>query len=83
MAANRTNGEVAEIIHDFLTGTGSPWDWDDFISASLGDPRLDNIRQQCANLPDRFPPGDQGGYCGEDGLQELREILTSLRQVSP
>lgn len=39
---------VAETIRAFLDGSGGDWDWDDFTSCSLGDPRLDSIRARAA-----------------------------------
>ena len=40
---------VAETIRAFLDGSGGDWDWDDFTSCSLRDPRLDALRR-CAAL---------------------------------
>lgn len=41
--------DVATRLRDFLTGTGGPWDWDDFTSIPLADARLDDIRlRACA-----------------------------------
>ena len=44
--AERTPGEVAGYIRDFLDDTGGEWDWDDFTSVELKDPALDLIRME-------------------------------------
>ncbi|UIJ44828.1 hypothetical protein LZK98_17495 [Sphingomonas cannabina] len=46
----RTPDEVARYLRDFLNGTGGPWDWDDFISIPIADPRLEDLRRRAANL---------------------------------
>lgn len=50
--------KVAAYIRDFLAGTGSEWDWDDFISASLADPDLEKICQRAARV--ELPLSDKG-----------------------
>ncbi len=78
MAVERTPIEVGIIIRGFLNGTGGKWDWDDFISTPLSDSRLDEVRRLCGELPDRFPPHEEGSYCDENGLQLLRQIAADL-----
>jgi len=67
-------------IENFLAGTGAPYDWDDFISIPTGDVRLDAARHECNQLSERFPPGNEGGFCNEAGFERLREILRELKQ---
>jgi hypothetical protein len=74
-----TKAEVASYIENFLEGTGASWDWDDFISVRLSDPFLEEIRLLCAGLPELYPPAQKGAYCNDEGLQELRRILESLK----
>jgi hypothetical protein len=74
----RSRAEIRKYLRDFLNGTGGRWDWDDFTSITLDDPRLDNIRQEAATLPDRFPPTQPGHYCSEAGLAELRVLAERL-----
>jgi hypothetical protein len=77
MAAHYTKAEVAEIIEQFLDGTGGDWDWDDFTSFRIADPELDAIRVRCGQLYDE--PNYPGRYCGPDGLAEMRRIVEQLR----
>lgn len=77
----RTPEEVARIIEDFLTGHGDAWDWDDFVSVPIVDPRLESIRARCANLDEEFPPVRTGAYCGEDGISVMRQFICELRTV--
>jgi hypothetical protein len=62
-----------------LDGTGGAYDWDDFLTFRIQDQGLDAIRAECAELPDKFPPGACRQYCSDEGLNRLREILEGLR----
>ena len=48
----RTPQEVVGYLRDFIEGTGGDWDWDDFVSIQIADPRLDSIS--------KFPDVGQG-----------------------
>jgi len=72
-----TRAEVANTIQQFLDGTGSDWDWDDFCSFEIADPALDAIRQRCIGIHDEFPA--KTGYCDERGEAVLREFVARLR----
>lgn len=54
----RTPAEVAKYLRDFLHGTGGDWDWDDFVSIEIADPRLDDIRERAAALELPMPDTD-------------------------
>jgi hypothetical protein len=43
---DRSAGDVAGFIRDFLEGTGGTWDWDEFECVPITDPELERIRQQ-------------------------------------
>jgi hypothetical protein len=62
---DRSPEEVAGFIRDFIEDSGGEWDWDDFISVSIKDPRLEAIRKD-ATWVDPFTG---------DGLQELKKLL--------
>jgi hypothetical protein len=51
---DRTPEEVVRFIEDFLNGTGGEWDWDEFESVPIADPRLDALRRRAALAG---PPG--------------------------
>jgi hypothetical protein len=68
-SVQRTKPEVASIIEEFLNGTGSKWDWDDFCSNSVTDPYLDSVSIQCRELHLTFPPEEKGHYCGQAGIE--------------
>jgi hypothetical protein len=70
--------DVSQVILDFLEGTGARWAWDDFVSVPIRDPELERVRRTAAALPDRFPPGLAGGYCGDEGLDILRRLAEEL-----
>ena len=52
MGIKYTRAEVADIIEQFVDGTGGRWDWDDFTSTKIADPELDAIRVRCIELHD-------------------------------
>jgi hypothetical protein len=77
MPVHRKREEVAQIIEDFLNGTGGRWDWDDFCSSPIDDPALDAVRMRCVDIRDEDP--DPVHYCGADGIEALRGLVSSLR----
>jgi hypothetical protein len=77
---NRSREEVARTIEDFVNSRGGPWDWDDFISVPIVDPRLESIRARCAHLDEEFPPSRPGEYCGEGGFDVMRQFIHQLRE---
>jgi hypothetical protein len=69
-------------LENFLQGSGSSWEWDDFtLSLSFQDPTLEAIRQRCAGLGKEFPPGSPDKYCGEGGLKVLQSYISELRKT--
>jgi len=62
----------------FVEGTGRDWDWDDFCSLRFEDRELDAIRLKCINLIFTHPPPSGYGYCNEQGIQLLREVVNDL-----
>src|SRR3989304_8748372 len=73
--------EVAAILQAFLTGTGAPWDWDDFVSIGITDADLDAIRARCAGLPEEFPARDCHEYCSAAGLDVIRGFIAELERA--
>lgn len=71
--------EVVKYLEDFLSGRGSVWNWDDFISVPIGDTELENVRLRCATLPESCRPEKPGQYCNEEGLAVLRTLLVRLQ----
>lgn len=79
----RTREEVAETIEAFVSGTGRQWDWDGFTSIRIDDPELEEIRKRCVALPTEFPPSAPKDYCGEAGMQVMRELAQRLHSKIP
>jgi len=75
----RTKLEVVNIIEQFLDGTGGEWAWDDFCSFGIANPYLDSIRLRCTELDTAYPPTEKGHYCGQAGLEVMRELVAELR----
>jgi hypothetical protein len=69
---NRSPDEVAQYLRDFLDGTGGKWDWDDFISIPIADPRLEDIRERAAAL--ELPMADQDTAPLKDLIAEAEAI---------
>jgi len=68
-SVDRTPAEVIGFIEDFIEGTGGEWDWDEFTSCRITDPRLDEIRR-AADLSG--PPYDEA---------TLRSIVARVRAM--
>jgi hypothetical protein len=75
----RSSEDVIREIDNFLTGRGGAYDWDDFLSFPIHNQRLDGIRMECAELPDKFPSESCRQYCGHEGLRRLEEIMNDLK----
>jgi hypothetical protein len=71
----RTREEVARILEDFLSSSGRPWNWDDFLSFSLDDEELEAIRVRCAALDSEYPANEKGHFCGPQGFEIIRSYI--------
>jgi hypothetical protein len=72
--------EIAQILQDFLDGTGNPLAWDGFTTGMrFEDSYLDGIRIRCARLSEEFPPAGPREYCGEQGRDVIRNYIRELR----
>ena len=68
----RSAEEVAGFIRDFIESTGGDWDWDDFISVSIKNPRLEAIRDEATMVE---LPVTATGLEELGGLMEKAEAL--------
>lgn len=71
--------EVAQILENFLAGTGGKWAWDDFTSFALDDEELERIRIRCRGLDSELPPLEKGHFCSERGFEVIRGFVRELR----
>ena len=81
--ANKILGklDVAQILENFLEGTGGGWDWDDFISVGkVADERLKQIQRHVNLLSHEFPPEKADEYCNEQGRDVIRGYIAELRR---
>lgn len=62
----RSADEVAAYLNDFLHGADGLWDWEEFTSRPIAEPRLESIRQRAAAV--HFPLNDESARA----LRELR-----------
>ena len=69
---DRTPGEVAGFLSDFIEGRGGDWDWDDFTSAPITAPELEAIRVEAEMIP---LPIDAAGY------SKLEQLLTRAYEL--
>ena len=70
----RSAEEVAGFIRDFIEGTGGDWDWDDFISVPIKDPKLETIRDEATMV--ELP-------VTATGLEELKRLLERAEALVP
>lgn len=76
----RSPEEVARYLRDFLNETGGDWDWDDFISIPIADPKLENLRERAAALDLPMPDDNTGPL--RELIEEAEAIATSDRTVN-
>jgi hypothetical protein len=69
---DRTAGQVAAYLCNFLDGTDRAWDWDDFTSIKITNPELNAIREEAARIS--LP-------LTEDGRATLRHLLEHVRSM--
>ena len=72
-AEKRRADEVATYLRNFVHGGGGEWDWDDFISVPIANPRLDELRKRAAAVD--LPPS-------QEGIGLLRELLLEAEQLA-
>ncbi len=70
---DRTAVEVAGFLRDADEGTGGEWDWDDFTSVPITDPRLEAIRTEADLIP--LP-------IKLEGIQKVRELIERAEQIA-
>lgn len=70
---NRTPEEVVRYLRDFVDGTGGDWDFDDFTSIPIADPRLESIRDRASRV--REPITEEGG-------KTLRSLLAEAEAIA-
>lgn len=71
MAKAWTREQVAKYLRDFIEGTGSDYDWDDFTQGGrIADPELEAIRREAALIETPVTP---------DGFAKLRALLARLQ----
>lgn len=71
--AQRSPKYVAQYIRDFIDETGGGWDWDDFSSIPLADPRLETIRVSACDVS--LP-------CGDEELAELEALFDEAQNLA-
>ena len=72
--------EVADIIDQFVNGTGGPLDWDAYtMGMKFEDPFLRSIQDRCRALWIEFPPTEKGHYTSAEGFTVLKELVRELR----
>ena len=74
----RTPGEVADIIEQFLDGTGAASAFEDFCSVRISDPELEAIRRRCSQLhTENSRPGQYSRPANQD---MMRTFVKALRR---
>lgn len=62
--------DAIKIIEDFLSDTGGPYDWDDFLALPICDPALEHVRKLCLSVD----------WTTTEGKQTIRQILHDLKR---
>lgn len=70
---NRTPEEVVRYLRDFVEGTGGDWDFDDFTSIPIADPRLESIRDRASRVREPIT---------EEGDKKLRSLLAEAEAIA-
>jgi hypothetical protein len=68
----RSPEEVAGFIRDFVEDSGGDWDWDDFISVTIKNPKLEEIRAEASMVELPLSPA---------GIDELKRLLAKAEEL--
>jgi hypothetical protein len=68
---DRTAEDVAGYLRDFLEATGGEWDWDDFESVPITDPKLNELRIQAGRAGPPHPD-----------VPRLRQLLAEAENIA-
>ena len=79
--AERTPERVAMLIDRFVSGEVGPFEWSEFLSIPATDPLIEEVREECASIRERFPANERGKYCSAEGITQLHEIASRLRSA--
>ena len=71
--------QILDYIDHFLEDPRAANNWDEFLSIPLESPQLEAIRLRVTLLPEIFPAGKGEGFCGPEGMEELRQTANTLR----
>jgi hypothetical protein len=71
--------DAADAIEAFLTNADVFSEWKTFLTTPQDDRRLEQLRKNCVNLPQEYPPEPGCEYCGQEGLDLLESYVKQLR----
>ncbi len=80
-AGKEERAEVAQLLSRFLSGGGSPWEFDDFISCRSRDPVIEAVRVELQSIPDAYPPVTPGPFANQAGIARIASLADSLRSA--
>lgn len=72
---DRNAEEVAGFLRDFISGSGGEWDWDEFVSVPITDPKLEAIRKEA----EMVGPGHSRA---DADFAEIAELLRRAEAVA-
>jgi len=75
---DRTPEQVAELISNFIDGTGRDWDWDEFESLEITDPDLNALRLEAIMAGPPYRNEEEQ----EKHEQELRSVIARVRKLT-
>jgi hypothetical protein len=76
-----TTTEAASIIERFIEDRSlDDYEWGDFITSRFEDPTVESVRLQCEAIPSKYPAKNRSEFCSEQGLEEMRVLVSNLRE---
>jgi hypothetical protein len=80
-----TPEQVADVIDRFVDGNNSEdfaYEWDDYIHIPSRNPALEQIRRECEEVADKFPPERKTEWCSTEGRVELKRLAQKARELA-
>ena len=74
-----SRAELATEIQKFIDGSATPLDWDGFVTFSLKDVGLENIRQECLDVLLEPKTKKEKPWLSDEALHTLSSAITRLQ----
>jgi hypothetical protein len=78
-----TPEQVADLIERYIKNPDDfVYEWDDYTHIPSRNPALEQVRRECEEVDDRFPPRNETEWCSPEGKAELKRLAQKARELA-